>query len=107
MMLKGSPRKNNLDNIVSKRSPKNKNINVNVSDYCGVKSSVKDLINNRMLKENKPNNNNINHQNIIRGSPRANYYTTLSKENIKKNLKNNKFNIYFIHKKKKECKEIK
>ena len=84
MILKGSPRKNNLDNITSKRSPKNKNINVNVSDYCGVKSSVKDLINNRMLKENKPNNNNINHQNIIRGSPRANYYTTLSKENIKK-----------------------
>ena len=78
LMLKGSPRKINLDIYGTRRSPKNNNI----YDLSGVKYETNEINTNSMLKKYNTNLNSINHQSS--NQSKKNQYLTINKKQIKK-----------------------
>ena len=77
MMIRGSPKKINLDIYSSRRSPK---ASLNRSNK--IKYAASDLINKNPLKYNNSNFNSINHQNSIKDDITA--FSTINKQSIKK-----------------------
>ena len=77
MMIRGSPKKINLDIYGTRRSPK---ASLNRSNK--IKYAASDLINKNPLKYNNSNFNSINHQNSIKNDITA--FSTINKQSIKK-----------------------